>query len=193
MTQPAGSKHRKKPVDYWNIGFNIFSHIGFCAWLCSSWIKKLLSFFSTQFDENKTVHCHNTRQMSDFHIRVVHTELAKMALKYKCTILWNKHPEGLREMQSEQSFKDLVLLKQHVTLKSLIFKMQQNYVNFIEYCCSQKVPICTWLGLPVYLLYYIAVRKPHSQYYYYCLLFAIVRTNFGSIFVTCMLLVFYIN
>jgi len=74
--------------------------------------EKLPNVFSTYFDENKTIHYHNTRQTSDFHICTVHTELGKRMIKYKGSTLWNKLPKELKEIKSRQSFKDS--LKQHL-------------------------------------------------------------------------------
>ena len=38
--------------------------------------------FSAYFDENKTIHDHDTRQKQDFRSYSVHSEFGKIAIKY---------------------------------------------------------------------------------------------------------------
>jgi len=59
---------------------------------------KLPVVFSAYFDENKTIHDHDTRQKQDFHTYSVHSESGKRAIKHKGGKLWNDLPDDLQDI-----------------------------------------------------------------------------------------------
>ena len=75
---------------------------------------KLPVVFSAYFDENKTIHDHDTRQKQDFHTYSVHSESGKRAIKHKGGKLWNNLPDDLKGIESPYSF--IRKLKEHFLL-----------------------------------------------------------------------------
>ena len=66
---------------------------------------KLPAVFSTYFEENKLLHCHDTRQKNDFHRYAVQSEIGKKTIKYRGSKLWNNLPDELKNTTSLLSFK----------------------------------------------------------------------------------------
>ena len=66
---------------------------------------KLPAVFSTYFEENKLLHCHDTRQKNDFHRYAVQSEIGKKTIKYRGSKLWNNLPDDLKNTTSLLSFK----------------------------------------------------------------------------------------
>ena len=65
---------------------------------------KLPVVFCAYFDENKTIHDHDTRQKQDFHTYSVHSEPGKRTIKHKGGKLWNDLPDDLKGIESPYSF-----------------------------------------------------------------------------------------
>jgi len=61
---------------------------------------KLLAVFSTYFEVNKVLHCHDTRQKNDFHMHVVQFEIGEKIIRNKGTKLWNDLPDDIKQMTS---------------------------------------------------------------------------------------------
>ena len=66
---------------------------------------KLPVVFHKYFEENESVHNHNTRQKHDFHTHIVHSETGKKSIKYKGSKLWNALPIDMKNISSKYLFK----------------------------------------------------------------------------------------
>jgi len=66
---------------------------------------KLPAVFSTYFEVNKVLHCHDTRQKNDFHVHAVQFEIGKKIIRNKGTKLWNDLPDDIKQITSPLLFK----------------------------------------------------------------------------------------
>jgi len=57
---------------------------------------KLPAVFTTYFEENKLLHCHDTRQKNDFHTYAVQSEIGKKTIQYRGSKLGNNLPDDLK-------------------------------------------------------------------------------------------------
>ena len=63
--------------------------------MCTTEVSCLL-FFSTYFEENNLLHCHDTPQKNDFHTYAVQSEIGKKTIRYKGSKLWNNLSDDLK-------------------------------------------------------------------------------------------------
>jgi len=61
--------------------------------------------FSTYFEVNKVLHCHDTRQTNDFHMHAVQFEIGKKIIRNKGAKLWNDLPDDIKQITSPLLFK----------------------------------------------------------------------------------------
>jgi len=68
-------------------------------------INKLPAVFSTYFEVDKVLHCHDTRQKNDFHVHAVQFEIGKKIIRNKGTKLWNDLSDDIKQITSPLLFK----------------------------------------------------------------------------------------
>ena len=76
-------------------------------------VKGATEVFDNYFIENKTMHSHNTRQITNLHLRHPKSNLGKKFIKYYGAQEWNNIPLAIRKSSNLKSFsnqvKDLIL------------------------------------------------------------------------------------
>ena len=63
-------------------------------------------YFQKMFTLNSSIHLHFTRQSSDLHIPIIHTNRSEMTIRYSGVIIWNKMSRTLNWNCSIETFKN---------------------------------------------------------------------------------------
>ena len=64
------------------------------------------------FQQNSSIHGHNTRSAMNLHIPSVRTTLSKFALRFHAPIVWNSLPQSIKAIPNKKAFK--YKIKQHL-------------------------------------------------------------------------------
>jgi len=90
------------------------------------------------FDENKTIHDHDTGQKQDFHTYSVHSGFGKRAIKHKGSKLWNDLSDNLKGIESPCSFTRKLKKNSynyHEMLPGYVSMLCISYMHFCVISC----------------------------------------------------------